>query len=91
MQGEVFCPGRWRRLSLSVQLQSSCSPAPPVRCGHGSTCILSQNPKMSRIKCLGAVQRLDRGLSGPQAGGVGWQPCEAGHCSGAWAALWCSH
>lgn len=54
-----FCPTRLQQLSLSAQLQSFSSPASPVRSGNWSTRILSQSPKTSGIKHLGAVQRLD--------------------------------
>lgn len=84
---KAFCPARWQQPCLSAKLQSCRSPAPPVRSGHGSTGCLSQSPKTSRIKCLGAVQRLDPGLSTDCRQAVWrWQPCDTGHCSGAWAA-----
>lgn len=65
---QEFCPTRLQQLSLSAQPQSFSSPASPVRSGDWSTHILSQSPKMSRFKHLGAVQRLDPGLSRLQAG-----------------------
>jgi len=63
-----FCPTRLQQLSLSAQTQSFSSPSSPLRSGDWSIHILSQSPKTSRIKHLGAVQRLDPGLSRLQAG-----------------------
>lgn len=83
---------RLQQLNLSAQPQSFSSPASLVRSGDGSTHVLSQSPKMGRIKHLGAVQRLDPGLSRLQAGS-----CEQ-HDDGSLAVLWglgipswCSH
>lgn len=63
-----FCPTRLQQLSLSAQPQSFSFPASSVRSGDWRTHILSQSPKMSRIKHLGAFQRLDPGLRRLQAG-----------------------
>lgn len=88
-----FCPTTLQQLSLSAELQSFSSLASPVRSGDCSTHIVSQSPKMSRIKHLGAVQRLDPGLSRLQAGSRE-QHCDGrlampapppGCCSGVWA------
>lgn len=83
---------RLQQLNLSAQPQSFSSLASLVRSGDGSTHVLSQSPKMGRIKHLGAVQRLDPGLRRLQAGS-----CEQ-HDDGSLAVLWglgipswCSH
>lgn len=87
-----FCPARLQQLSLSAQLQSFSSLASPVSSGDWSRHILSQSPKMSRIKHLGAVQRLDPGVSRLQAGSCEQQgdgslamPATPGSLLWAWA------
>lgn len=75
-------------ISLSAQPQNFSSPASPSESGSWSTHFLSQSPKMSRIKRLGAVQRLEPGLCRLQEVQEAALPCQLplGHCSGPWAA-----
>lgn len=63
-------------ISLSAQPQSFLFPSFSSESGNWSTHFLSQSPKTSRIKHLGAVQRLEPGLCRLQEAQKAALPCQ---------------